>query len=168
MLKHISTLIILLVTGPTLFGQTLEHAQENLNTLIEERSSLFQEWKRNSEERNAFFGGQSKSDLKQVIATQQKIIEVDNRIMDAIEKLNMARNTRVTEKKDSLSAQTFRFDSEQQRLGNLIKQKESKIKVLNDEVKYHERNGLILKIAFVVSLAGLIGLGLLLWSKRTA
>ncbi|MCO4291928.1 hypothetical protein NF867_03520 [Solitalea sp. MAHUQ-68] len=147
-------------------AQTLEDARKDLNKLLEQRSSLFQEWKRNNEERNAFFGGQSKNDLKQVIATQQRIIEMDNRIMDAIDRLNIVKNSSVIEKKDSLSNQTFRFNSEQMRLQNIIKQRESRIAVLKEDIRYHEKTENTLKGAFVISLAALIGLGLWIWSKR--
>ncbi|AFD05811.1 hypothetical protein [Solitalea canadensis] len=165
-MKSIALFAFLLLTTFTVFSQTVEQAQENLNTLIEQRSILFQEWKKNKDERNAFFGGQSKNDLRQIIETQQRIIEMDNKVMDAIERLNMARSSSIVQKRDSLSGQTFRFNSEQERMKNLITQKENKIKSLNSEIAYHERTENIYKIAFLLSLTALVGIIIFFWYKR--
>lgn len=165
-MKSITLFAFLFSITFSVFSQTVEQAQENLNTVIEQRNTLFLEWKKNKDERNAFFGGQSKNDLRQIIETQQKIIEMDNKVMDAIERLNMARNSTIVEKRDSLSGQTFRFNSEQERMKNLITQKENKIKSLTSEIAYHERTENIYKFSFVLSLTALIGLVIFFWYRK--
>lgn len=165
-MKSIALFAFLSTITFSVFSQTVEQAQENLNTLIEQRSTLFLEWKKNKDERNAFFGGQSKNDLRQIIETQQKIIEMDNKVMDAIERLNVARNSSIVEKRDSLSGQTFRFNSELERLKNLVAQKENKVRTLTNEIAYHERTENLYKFSFLLSLTALIGIVIFFWYRK--
>lgn len=63
----------------TLFGQ---NPDAELRQLMSRRADLLQQWRRFNLEENALFGGKSKRDLKKVVETQQRIIELDNRILN--------------------------------------------------------------------------------------
>lgn len=58
-----------------------------LNLLIRQRSKLFREWEADKQERNAFFGGQSKNDLRNIIETLEHILGKDNDILAELNRL---------------------------------------------------------------------------------
>ena len=58
-----------------------------LNLLIGQRARLFREWEADRQERNAFFGGQSKKDLRNIIETLEHILGKDNDILAELNRL---------------------------------------------------------------------------------
>ena len=65
-----------------------------LNLLVGQREDLYKKWSEDQQERNAFFGGQSKNDLRNIIATMEKILKKDNEILA---ELNRMKNSEVAE-----------------------------------------------------------------------
>src|SRR5690606_7450612 len=88
-------------------GQTSNKAEEarasELQELMNRRTELIRQWRRFNLEENAFFGGKSKKDLRNIAEIQQKIIQLDNRIVN-FGKLESYQQKK-TEKKENLQLQ---------------------------------------------------------------
>jgi hypothetical protein len=166
-MKKYALLALIIILSLPSFAQTLQDAQNELNILIQKRSELFQEWKRNKYENNAFFGGKSKKDLQRIIQTQQTIINIDNEIMQAIQNVESQRTSAVTAKKDFLSDRTLQFDQEQKRMQNLIMQRDNKIKSQNEKLDDQESTIKYLSIGLFTSIALLMGLNYFRFAKKT-
>jgi hypothetical protein len=166
-MKKYALLSLIIILSLTSFAQNFQDAQNELNILIQKRSELFQEWKRNKDENNAFFGGKSKKDLQRIIQTQQTIINIDNEIMSAIQNVENQRTTTITAKKDFLSDRTLQFDQEQKRMQNLIAQRDNKIKSQTEQIDDLERNIKYLSIALFLGIASLIGIGYFRFAKNS-
>lgn len=63
-------------------GTGQQQADKELQELMNQRASLIQEWRRFNLEENALFGGKSKKDLRNIAEIQQKIIALDNQILN--------------------------------------------------------------------------------------
>lgn len=72
--------------------------QQNLDSLLELRTSLFEEYAKSEASNTAFFGGKSKTDLKTTIASLKEIVKVDNEIMQAIRNLKTSGENTLIEK----------------------------------------------------------------------
>src|SRR3546814_10596033 len=72
-------------TGPT-EAQTRDAAVQarktELRALMNRRTDLIRQWRRFNLEENAIFGGKSKKDLRNIAEVQQKIIQLDNTILN--------------------------------------------------------------------------------------
>ncbi|WP_142603721.1 hypothetical protein [Solitalea koreensis] len=157
-MKKFPILILISFFGFSAFAQDLQSAQNELNDLIKRRNELFQEWKRNENENNAFFGGKSKKDLQRIIETQQTIINIDNEIMTAIQKVEGQRSSAVIAKRDDLSERTLKFDQEQKRLQNLISQRNYKIRNQDEQLGDLEQRTKNLSYALFICVCLLVAL----------
>lgn len=88
---------VFVLCSNTLLGQ---NPDAELRQLMNRRADLLQQWRRFNLEENALFGGKSKKDLKNVVETQQRIIELDNRILNFGKLENYEKKK--TEKKEDL------------------------------------------------------------------
>lgn len=70
------------VAEPQQAGTTLQQPDAQLQELTNRRAVLLQEWRRFNLEENALFGGKSKKDLRNIAQIQQKIIALDNQILN--------------------------------------------------------------------------------------
>lgn len=58
-----------------------------LNLLVGQREDLYKKWSEDQKERNAFFGGQSKGDLRNIITTMEQIVKKDNEILAELNRM---------------------------------------------------------------------------------
>ncbi|WP_420154841.1 hypothetical protein [Siphonobacter sp.] len=74
-----------------------------LNILVSQRQGLYKQWAQNQQERNAFFGGQSKKDLRNIITTLEQILNKDNEILTELNRMKQAEVTELRRKNSDVS-----------------------------------------------------------------
>src|SRR3546814_190245 len=93
-------------TGPT-EAQTRDAAVQarktELQALMNRRTDLIRQWRRFNLEENAIFGGKSRKDLRNIAEVQQKIIQLDNTILNFGKLENYQQEK--TEKKENIQLQ---------------------------------------------------------------
>ena len=82
-LKRLTLFLLLVSTAG--FSQSKDPSpapDPELQKMMSRRADLLQQWRRFNLEENALFGGQSKKDLRNIAQVQQKIIALDNQILN--------------------------------------------------------------------------------------
>lgn len=135
-------------------------ARKELFGLLEERKNLFDAYSESTKKKSGFFGNRTKNDMRASHATLQGIVEIDNRIMNSLERVIDTKNYEKT-------AMTFDASGYQERINNLSKVNDVTLAQndkLEKEKKYLGR--LVLRMKFYFLFLFLIIVGLLFWMYR--
>lgn len=135
-----------------------QNADAELQEMMSRRAGLLRQWKRFNLEENALFGGKSKKDLRNVLQTQQRIIELDNQILNYGKLENYTKKK--TEKDETLqlrkslynrldSAATLKLRYEEQL--SALKKRESTLKT-GIERQQSANRGLSIALVLVTAL----------------
>lgn len=154
-------LLVLLSTLTTLTTKSVtadskESARKELFQLLENRKEVFENYNTSLKKKSGFFGNRTKNDMRQSHSTLQDIIEMDNKIMNS---LNRVIDTKNYEK----TSMTFDAGSNQDRIANLTKVNDAMLtqnEILTLEKK--QLNTQILKMKFYFIVLFLIIGGLLI------
>ncbi|MFT4033202.1 MAG: hypothetical protein QM669_12335 [Siphonobacter sp.] len=126
-------------TGLLSFGQNLRYSyvarpDSVLNLRMNQRELLYKEWAENQKERNAFFGGQSKNDLRAIIETLTKIVQKDNEIIAEVNRLKQFEVTELKRRQTDASQRVNQYLDESGTLMEENKQLRSRIEALNKKL----------------------------------
>ncbi|MCY7350001.1 MAG: hypothetical protein LH606_04955 [Cytophagaceae bacterium] len=152
------------------FAQT--QSDSLLRLLINERTRLYRDWDYFQKQNHALFGGKSKKDLRNVIATLEGLIAKDNQVLARLrhlheqEKLRLEmEKVRLTTKTGDLTTQTNSFLGESNELTERLQKFEARLKAERALRKEAEaRTERIFQIAVGIVLAVLV-LGGLVWQR---
>lgn len=111
------TLVLLLFTvglATTIHANDRTAARKELFDLLEERQKLFNNYDSSLKKKSGFFGNRTKNDMRQSHATLQDIVDIDNKVMNSLERVIDTKNF----EKTSL---TFDQNTNQDRINNLLK-----------------------------------------------
>lgn len=160
-LKTLLAIILFSLAGyaqPAQDATSQQEAQAELQRMMSRRADLLQQWRRFNLEENALFGGKSKKDLRNILETQQKIIELDNQILNfgklenyekkQSEKMeNLQRHRSLYSRLDSLEQVNSRYDV-------LLKAAEKRESTARNQIAKQQsrNNGLALALVLVTGL----------------
>ncbi|MFZ7113859.1 MAG: hypothetical protein ACO1G9_00675 [Bacteroidota bacterium] len=135
-------------------------ARKELFGLLQERQKLFDNYSQTIKKKSGFFGNRTKNDMRASHATLQEIVEIDNKIMNSLERVIDTKNYEKT-------TMSFDVSEYQERINNLSKVNDVTLtqnEKLEKETKYLNRFVLRMKFYFVFLI--LIIIGLLYWMYR--
>lgn len=169
-MRFLLLLLVLGLTTPSLFSQT--QSDSILQQLIDERTRLYRDWDYFQQQNHALFGGKSKQDLRNVIATLEELLAKDNQVLARLrhlheqEKLRLETDkVRLTSKTGELTTQTNSFLGESNELAERLQKFEARLKAERAQRKAAEaRAERTFQIATGIVLAVLV-LGGLAWRQ---
>ncbi len=159
------TIVLLLFSArfaTTIHASDRTAARKELFDLLEERRKLFNSYDSTLKKKSGFFGNRTKNDMRQSHTTLQNIVDIDNRIMNSLERVIDTKNF----EKTSL---TFDQNTNQDRINNLLKVNEVTLiqnEKLLAEKKQMSSNILKMKFYFVFIFLIIGGLLYMLFKKR--
>lgn len=139
-------------------------ARKELFELLENRQKLFDNYNSSLKKKSGIFGNRTKNDMRASHATLQDIVDIDNKIMNSLERVIDTKNYEKT-------ALTFDQNSNQERINNLLKVNEVtliKNEKLLAEKKQLSSEILRMKFYFVILLLVISFLLYKLYKKNTS
>lgn len=136
-------ILLTLIASAILYIPCLAQKTDDIQQLMNEREALFREWKEHSLERNALFGGRSKNDLRNVIESQQRIIELDSKIFHALRSHIPVDTQNLSEKNKVLFEQLDSLRTVRQKVQrelNAITKREQVLQARIDKLQISNRN----------------------------
>ncbi len=121
-------------------------ARKELFDLLENRKELFDNYNQSIKKKSGFFGNRTKNDMRKSHATLQDIVDIDNKIMNSLERVIDTKNYEKT-------ALTYDQNSNQDRINNLLKVNEVTLiqnEKLTAEKKQLSKDVLKMKFYFVL------------------
>ncbi len=143
------TIILFIVAAGTtssVYASDRTVARKELFDLLESRKKLFDNYNESIKKKSGFFGNRTKNDMRQSHATLQDIVDIDNKIMNSLERVIDTKNYEKT-------ALTFDQSSNQERINNLLKVNDvtlSQNEKLTAEKKQLSKDVLKMKFYFVL------------------
>ncbi|MDQ1088067.1 hypothetical protein [Siphonobacter sp. SORGH_AS_1065] len=116
------------------------HPDSVLNVLVGQRGTLYKKWAQDQKERNAFFGGQSKKDLRNIIETLENILAKDNEILAELNRMKQGevaelrrRNSDVAQKANSYLGESGALMEENKLLRRDLENYRKRVKELDEQ-----------------------------------
>ncbi len=138
-----------------------------LNQLVRERARLYKDWNYFQEQNHALFGGKSKNDLRNIIATLEGIVAKDNQILGRLrtvtdkERQRMElEKMRLTSKTGELTTQTNSFLGESNQLAERTQRLEARLKAEKEARRTAEAR---IESTFQFAVAAVLGALVLAW-----
>ncbi len=168
--------ICLLAVSATAQTPTSYTADSTLTQLIAQRSKLYKDWDYFQQQNHALFGGKSKNDLRDIIATLEKIVAKDNQVLARLSTINAKERERLElqalrlqTKTGDLTNQTNSFLDESNELAERVKKMDARLKAERELRKTAEaQTERTFQIATAVVLLALGLAGLVWWRGRTS
>lgn len=143
-----------------------------LATLIGQRAKLYNDWDYYQRQNHALFGGKSKKDLRDIIATLEKILAKDNQILARLRTVNEKERERLElqalrlqTKTGSLTNQTNSFLNETNEMAERVQKLEARLKAEKESRKAAEaRVERTFQIASAI-VVGVLVLAYLAWRR---
>lgn len=142
-----------------------------LRVLIGQRAKLYNDWDYYQQQNHALFGGKSKRDLRDIIATLEKILAKDNQILARLrtvsekerERLEL-QALRLQTKTGSLTNQTNSFLNETNEMADRVQRLEARLKAEKEQRKAAEAR---IESTFQIASAIVVGvvLGFFAWRR---
>lgn len=136
-----------------------------LRVLISQRSKLHKDWAYFQEQNHALFGGKSKNDLRDIIATLERIIAKDNQILARLQTVNQKERERLElqalrlqTKTGDLTSQTNSFLNETNAMTERVQRLEARLKAEKEQRKAAEAR---IESTFQIASAIVVGVVLL-------
>lgn len=136
-----------------------------LRLLINQRSKLYKDWDYYQQQNHALFGGKSKKDLRDIIATLERIIAKDNQILARLQTVNAKERERLElqalrlqTKTGSLTNQTNSFLNETNAMTERVQRLEARLKAEKEVRKAAEAR---IESTFQIASAIVVGVVLL-------
>lgn len=136
-----------------------------LDQLLQERDSLITRYHDLQQENNAFFGGKSKNDLRNIIGNLQKVINKDAEVVRALRSRSVKKQYQLTDKNrksydelQELQQENARFRREVARLRKENAEMPETIASLKSDKNTAQSLNIILILV-------IFGMGLVLWRK---
>ena len=162
-MKRRIVILLIVLTGlipGTSNADERSEARKELFGLLEERRKLFDSYSESNKKKSGFFGNRTKNDMRESHATLQGIVEIDNKIMNSLERVIDRKNYEKT-------TMTLDVSAFQERINNLAKVNDV---TLSQNEKHEKENKqfsrLILRMKFYFLFLFLIIIGLLYWMYR--
>lgn len=138
-----------------------------LNQLVRERARLFKDWEYFQQQHHALFGGQSKNDLRNIIATLEGILAKDNQILGRLRTVTAKERQRMelekmrlTAKTGELTTQTNSFLGESNQLAERTQRLEARLKAEKEARRAAEAR---IESTFQIAVAAVLGALVLAW-----
>lgn len=170
MRKRLSLLLVLVsiffgVSAQTTPTPSTAATDSLLQVLIGQRSKLHKDWDYFREQNHALFGGKSKNDLRDIIATLERIVAKDNQILARLQTVNQKERERLElqalrlqTKTGSLTTQTNSFLNETNAMTERVQRLEARLKAEKEQRKAAEAR---IESTFQIASALVVGVVLL-------
>jgi ABC-type phosphate transport system auxiliary subunit len=153
------------VSAQTTATPSTAATDSQLAALIGQRSKLYKDWDYYQQQNHALFGGKSKNDLRDIIATLERIIAKDNQILARLQTVNAKERERLElqalrlqTKTGSLTNQTNSFLNETNEMAERVQRLEARLKAEKEQRKAAEAR---IESTFQIASAIVVGVVLL-------
>lgn len=163
----------LLAVSATAQTPTSYTDDSTLTQLIAQRSKLYKDWDYFQKQNHALFGGKSKNDLRDIIATLEKIVAKDNQVLARLSAISAKERERLElqalrlqTKTGDLTNQTNSFLGESNELAERVKKMDTRLKAereLRKAAEAQTERTFQIATAVVLVALGLAGWG---WRRR--